>query len=233
MPTRLPELLAVSILSAVVGCAAEPPVKPARVTRPTELPLAMGGGHAPASSSSVSHGIRVRMNRRSATSGLVTVHEERVSDDVAAAQRRLALEAQGWSPFPLEPAPELASVAAQSNPELAECPYLALASEGRADVSETGEARPQRIVCYRTAVEFERGLDRERFLREHDARLRSCVLSLAGDLGRGLSVAARRAIIERCEATAPTREDDVVEVDAEVVLRTRRNRQPVRLIRQP
>ena len=90
------------------------------------------------------------------TQVIITVFQERLTDEEAAIEREANLIARGWKPWPPRAAPELAGQVAQINPTSKDCPFLLRTKA----VPAHGLEKPiYTISCFRTVKLLEDALD--------------------------------------------------------------------------
>ncbi len=113
----------------------------------------------------------VRVFRRSITTGVIQVHDERVGTDSLVDQRVDALLLQGWKKWPPSPAPEFVVAMAEQNPDYGDCPFLAAVSD---KVTSPVDLPQKRLSCFASVNELELALAREAQLRFMHAQALPC-----------------------------------------------------------
>lgn len=101
-------------------------------------------------------GMIVRVFRRSLTTAVITVQQERLTDEESAIERESKLIARGWKPWPPRAAPELTGQVAQIEPASKDCPFL---MRTKAIPSHGLETPKYEISCFRTVQLMEDALD--------------------------------------------------------------------------
>lgn len=172
----------------------------------------------------------VRVFKRPITTGVIEAHEERLPDVVSRDERVALLQAQGWSLWPPNAAPELASALSHAHPGLSDCPFLMAVSDEPDDLF----SEPQRTVtCFRTVENVEEALEREAVIRFHLGAALPC-LELRSLTVREAASARIRDLKARCRqmGIAVLPKGSATEGSPAVTRRSKRNRTFTRRIHQ-
>ncbi len=158
----------------LAGCSDEPaPPEPGPPIVPTqgEFEIKPPGEDRPILGPVQFVGVRVLAYRRSLASGLIEVHDERVTDASAARRTLQGLIDTGWSAWPPKAAPELAIGLTHLAKDSMECGYLLHVSKRPQHWRRTPSKIPR---CFATLSDVEKALKREEQIRFHIERERWC-----------------------------------------------------------
>jgi len=158
----------------VAGCSdEEAPPKPGPPIVPTqdEFQIKPPGEDRPILGPVQFVGVQVLAYRRSLASGLIEVHDERVTDASAARRTLQGLIDTGWSGWPPKAAPELAIGLPHLVKDSMDCGYLLHVSKRPQHWRRIPNKVPR---CFATLADVEEALKREEQIRFHIERERWC-----------------------------------------------------------